>query len=107
MGENLDSGQSLDVYSILQMPHDDRELKPLSTDLESASRQNKAVAFFNTDDDISSMENHDQSLTGIITDLTVSNASFLQTLTIVVRRPHSPPGLGKTPAKLARTSMMQ
>ena len=60
--------------------HGDRELQALTSDLESAPRQNRVVAFFNNNNDVSSntsMDSHDQSLTGIITGLTVSNPSFL------------------------------
>ena len=89
----------------------DRELQALTSDLESASRQNKVVAFFNSEDDVTSMESHDQSLTDIITDLTVSSLSFLPSdnhdMMIVVGRLHSPLRRTKRPVKFAKISMRQ
>jgi len=62
------------------------ELQALTSDLESASRQNKVVAFFNSDDDVSSMESHDQTLTGIITDLTAALATATHKETSQIRK---------------------
>ena len=51
----------------------DRELQKLAGDLEVASRQNKLEAFFNSDDDLSSLDSHTEALNNIIADLTVSD----------------------------------
>jgi hypothetical protein len=51
------------------------ELRDLARDLESASKQNKLEAFFNSDDDVSSLDSHNESLNFIIADLTVALAN--------------------------------
>jgi hypothetical protein len=53
-----------------------RELQKLACDLEKASKQNKIEAFFNSDDDVSSLDNHNETLTNITTDLTVTQSDL-------------------------------
>jgi hypothetical protein len=50
-----------------------RELQELASDLESASKQNKLEAFFNGDDELFSLDRHNESLNIVIADFTVSN----------------------------------
>jgi hypothetical protein len=90
--------------------HDSRELRDLARDLESASKQNKLEAFFNSDDDVSSLDSHNESLNFIIADLTVSNRNpiFLpKAVMILVDRLHLPMRRTKTLIKFARTSIRQ
>ncbi|KIM71676.1 hypothetical protein PILCRDRAFT_750877 [Piloderma croceum F 1598] len=51
------------------------ELQKLADDLETASRQNKIEVFFYGGDELSSLENHNEALNNIITDLTVSDGN--------------------------------
>jgi len=55
-----------------------KELQELASDLESASRQNKVEAFFNGDDDLFSLNKHNESLNNIIADLTFALANATQ-----------------------------
>jgi hypothetical protein len=52
-----------------------RELQELDSDLKSASKQNKLEAFFNGDDELFSIDRHNESLSNVVADFTFALAN--------------------------------
>jgi len=52
-----------------------KELQELDSDLKSASKQNKLEAFFNGDDELFSLDRHNESLSIVVADFTFALAN--------------------------------